>query len=342
MLRLHRHRPQRHILQTRLVRQLLNSLRRFNRLCQIQFRDPATRRRKREARGLHFEAGVRQPPFDHAGRLPRPRDPLPSSRHGSAAIKNRHRSNLHFSQSPCTLLMSCSRRRLRLPSTQGGCMLIDAHVHLFSRRFYQFWADEARVPIEQTAETLKAEIPDDDSVPLGERWIAELDKYKVDRCVLISSVTGDGGALGKTVQKHPSRLSGLFYLNPTLQDAMQRVRRGVEEAGLRGACFFPAMHHYQPDDERLHPIFATLDRAGVVAFVHLGMFKMPIQEKLGLPPSADLKYSNPIALHSVCNAFQNLKFIIPHFGSGFFQETLMLGTLCKNVYIDTSSSNSWI
>ncbi|HLX62230.1 MAG TPA: amidohydrolase family protein [Planctomycetota bacterium] len=221
-------------------------------------------------------------------------------------------------------------------------MLIDAHVHLFSRRFYQFWADEARVPIEQTAETLKAEIPDDDSVPLGERWIAELDKYKVDRCVLISSVTGDGGALGKTVQKHPSRLSGLFYLNPTLQDAMQRVRRGVEEAGLRGACFFPAMHHYQPDDERLHPIFATLDRAGVVAFVHLGMFKMPIQEKLGLPPSADLKYSNPIALHSVCNAFQNLKFIIPHFGSGFFQETLMLGTLCKNVYIDTSSSNSWI
>jgi uncharacterized protein len=34
--------------------------------------------------------------------------------------------------------------------------------------------------------------------------------------------------------------------------------------------------------------------------------------------------------------------VIPHFGAGFFRETLMAGAQCSNVYVDTSSSNSWI
>ena len=70
-------------------------------------------------------------------------------------------------------------------------MLIDSHVHLFSRRFYQFWADEARVPLEKLAELTQANVPDtDECLPLAERWIAEFDKHGVNRAVLISSVTG--------------------------------------------------------------------------------------------------------------------------------------------------------
>ena len=33
---------------------------------------------------------------------------------------------------------------------------------------------------------------------------------------------------------------------------------------------------------------------------------------------------------------------MPHFGAGFFREALMLADLCPNVYLDTSSSNSWM
>ena len=39
---------------------------------------------------------------------------------------------------------------------------------------------------------------------------------------------------------------------------------------------------------------------------------------------------------------RKLMFIVPHFGGGYFHETLMLGHQAKNVYVDTSSSNSWI
>jgi predicted TIM-barrel fold metal-dependent hydrolase len=34
--------------------------------------------------------------------------------------------------------------------------------------------------------------------------------------------------------------------------------------------------------------------------------------------------------------------IVPHFGAGLLREALMLADLCPNVYLDTSSSNSWI
>ena len=33
---------------------------------------------------------------------------------------------------------------------------------------------------------------------------------------------------------------------------------------------------------------------------------------------------------------------MPHFGAGYFREALMLADLCSNVYLDTSSTNSWM
>ena len=33
--------------------------------------------------------------------------------------------------------------------------------------------------------------------------------------------------------------------------------------------------------------------------------------------------------------------MVPHFGAGYFREALMLCDLCPNIYLDTSSSNSW-
>ena len=40
--------------------------------------------------------------------------------------------------------------------------------------------------------------------------------------------------------------------------------------------------------------------------------------------------------------YSHLRFVIPHFGAGYFREALMLCDLCPNVYLDTSSSNSWM
>jgi hypothetical protein len=55
-----------------------------------------------------------------------------------------------------------------------------------------------------------------------------------------------------------------------------------------------------------------------------------------------MRYSNPIDLHAVALEFPRVNFAIPHFGAGYFREALMLCDLCPNVYLDTSSSNSWM
>jgi len=47
-------------------------------------------------------------------------------------------------------------------------------------------------------------------------------------------------------------------------------------------------------------------------------------------------------LHAIALTYPQVRFIVPHFGAGFFREALMLVDLCPNVYLDTSSSNSWM
>ena len=67
-----------------------------------------------------------------------------------------------------------------------------------------------------------------------------------------------------------------------------------------------------------------------------------MRAKLGLPSQFDMRYSNPIDLHAVASRYPNVPIIVPHFGAGYFREALMLGDLCPNVYVDTSSSNRWV
>jgi predicted TIM-barrel fold metal-dependent hydrolase len=67
-----------------------------------------------------------------------------------------------------------------------------------------------------------------------------------------------------------------------------------------------------------------------------------LRDALGLPRVYDSRFANPLDLQVVANRFPQIKFILPHFGCGFFRETLMLGLQCENVYVDTSSSNNWM
>ena len=81
---------------------------------------------------------------------------------------------------------------------------------------------------------------------------------------------------------------------------------------------------------------------GKAVFVHCGVLTVGVRKKLGLPSPFDMRFSNPLDLHAPALRYPNLKFVIPHFGAGYLREALMLADLCPNVYLDTSSSNSWM
>ncbi len=177
---------------------------------------------------------------------------------------------------------------------------------------------------------------------LAARWVDELDRYGVGRIALMASLPGDERAAAAAAAAFPDRIYGYFMLDPLSDDAVARAKHAFDDLGLQGVCLFPAMHRFSDRDERLSAVYRLAGQVpGRVVFVHMGMLTVGVRAKLGLPCPFDMAYSNPIDLHGVALAHPETNFVLPHFGAGYLREALMLATLAPNVYLDTSSSNSW-
>ena len=234
-----------------------------------------------------------------------------------------------------------------MQSPFGDIRLLDAHAHFFSVPFFRQLATAAeptRAPDEAyqaLGERIGWELPPPDPVALGRRWVDEMDRHGVERMVLIASLPGDEDSISAAVAAFPNRIIGYFMLDPTLADAADRTRRALA-LGLKGVCLFPAMHHFHVWDPQCIPIYEAARAAGALVFTHFGILKIGVRDKLGLPSRFDMHFSNPLDLHRVAKDFPEVPFVIPHFGCGFLREALMVGDLCGNVCVDTSSSNAWV
>ena len=229
----------------------------------------------------------------------------------------------------------------------GNLRLIDAHTHFFSYQFFQTFARlagqslPAEAPLTAVAQRLGIEIPPEDAIHLGQRWVGEMDTYGLERLVMFTSVPGDHPSVATAVQAFPERIIGYIMLDPTQPTAIKALRDAVQH-GLKGVTLFPAMHHFHADDERVYPLYQAASELNIPVFVHFGVLQVSIRDKLGLPNVFDLRYANPIDLHKVAIDFPGVNFIVPHFGCGYFREALMLGAQAPNIYVDTSSSNAWL
>ncbi len=217
----------------------------------------------------------------------------------------------------------------------GECAVWDAHVHFFSRRFFDSLASQTGRPPGEIATTLGWELAPADPVALGARWLTELDRYGVAGAAAIASIPGDEASVTAAASISGGRLLPYAMINPLAE-------KPPVLAGLRAFCFFPAMHGYSIHDARLEPLLAQAAAQRALVFVHCGVLTVGVRKKLGLPSPFDMRYSNPIDLQGVALRYPNVNFVIPHFGAGYFREALMVADLCPNIYLDTSSSNSWM
>jgi len=220
----------------------------------------------------------------------------------------------------------------------------DAHCHFFSTTFFSALAGQRGRG--DTVPKLCSELQwDDPGAPeaLADRWVRELDANDVARAALIASVPGDEASVASAIASHPTRFVGFFMLDPSASDAADRTRRAMGELGLRCLCLFPAMHHVPLSDSRVQELVEiAAGHPGTAVFVHCGVLSVGVRRKLGLPSKFDLRLGDPLGVARLALAHPNLPFIIPHFGAGMFREALMAADTCANIYLDTSSSNSWI
>ena len=225
-------------------------------------------------------------------------------------------------------------------------MLCDAHCHFFSARFLELLtqgtpAAAAGDPAAGVAANLGWDPPGAPEA-LADRWVEELDRHKVGRAALIASIPGDESSVRTAVARHPSRLVGFFMFNPAPGNVRERLDPLLADGTLRAVALFPAMHHYRLDDAVVADVFEAAQAAGSAVFVHCGVLTVGVRKRLGLPSPFDLRLGDPLAVAAVASRYPAVPVILPHFGAGMFREALMAAAQCPNIYLDTSSSNSWM
>ena len=234
----------------------------------------------------------------------------------------------------------------------------DSHCHFFSTAFFSALgralpdrsdrsrsAAEADVAIDRASDEALARLGwEAPGTPeqLADRWVRELDHRRVSRAALIASVPGDAESVAAAVARHPTRLVGFFMVDPTLPDAHVPAADAIDRGRLTAICLFPAMHRFSLHDERVKTLFdVAAARPGTAVFVHCGVLSVGARTRLGLPSPFDIRFGNPLDLHALASSHPSVPIIVPHFGAGLFREALMLADLCRNVMLDTSSSNGW-
>lgn len=225
--------------------------------------------------------------------------------------------------------------------------LFDFHAHFFARPFFDALAAQSPQegsPEEKLVRVTSAtgiELPSEDVKEHTARWLAELDRHGVARMAAFASLPEEVPAVAEAAKASDGRLVPFSLVNPCAEDAPSKVERLISELGFRGVLMFPAMHHYAIDGREARAVFEVLARHKAPAFVHCGLLVVKLRDLLGLPRVQDMQFANPLSLIPAANAHPEVPFIIPHFGAGLFREVLLAGAQCENVYVDTSSTNSW-
>lgn len=216
----------------------------------------------------------------------------------------------------------------------GDFTVSDAHAHFFSRRFFNSLAAQSGKTVQDVAVALAWDLPPEEPDELAARWAAELDGYGVSQAAMIASIPGDEASVFAARAAHP-RFLAYAMVNPLAENA-------AVVPGLDAICLFPAMHRFSLHDPKVQPLLDQAADENCAVFVHCGALTVGFRRKLGLPSPFDMRFSNPLDLHAIAVRHPRVPFILPHFGAGYLREALMLADLCPNVYLDTSSSNSWM
>lgn len=229
----------------------------------------------------------------------------------------------------------------------GLFKIFDAHVHFYSNAYFRFLVRQKpnRADLSSELRTIASkghiEIPGEDPAQLAKRWIEVIDKWKIEKILLIASIPGDEESVVKAVAAYPDRCSGLFTIDPNSNLLMENAQKQLKENKLRGMVLYPSLYQISVNDEWLYSLYALAQETNAVIMAQFGKLLMRPREFAGLATPFNDAFANPIELIPVAKKFPKLRFIIPNFGAGRFDEVLQVGEHCPNVYIDTAGSNSW-
>lgn len=144
----------------------------------------------------------------------------------------------------------------------------------------------------------------------------------------------DSADIAAGAARHNDILIPYGSVDPRRADALDRIRRLVDDSGVRGFKFHPTVQGFDPSDEQYYPLYAAIQDAGVPALFHTGQTGIGA----GLPGGYGFRLglSNPILLDSVAADFPDLQIIMAHPSVPWQDEALSVATHKHNTWIDLS------
>ena len=123
-------------------------------------------------------------------------------------------------------------------------------------------------------------------------------------------------------------------VDPGRPDAVERVRRLIDEHGVKGFKFHPNLQEFFPNDRSAYPVYEVIAEARLPALFHTGHSGMGT----GLPGGGGLrlKYSNPLCLDDVAADFPELPIVLAHPSFPWQDEAISICLHKENIWIDLS------
>jgi uncharacterized protein len=217
-------------------------------------------------------------------------------------------------------------------------MLFNAHVHMsqWGRDFSQELADVHLAQFQGKTSWLTGKPWTADGWCVdGETLIGHMDAAGVDRALVMCLAYVPVGAYDPSMgdyiaglcRQWPDRLIGFYSANPLGGRAeADRLRRAVEELGLKGLKMLPSYNYAAINDRRIWPLYETAAELGVPLTLHTGWSS--------LPAGKSLAYDHPLYIEDALVDFPTLRPILAHCGFAWSELVLMLMAKNPNVAAD--------
>jgi predicted TIM-barrel fold metal-dependent hydrolase len=168
-----------------------------------------------------------------------------------------------------------------------------------------------------------------------ETFLLELDVSGLDRAVLlpIDCTSTRGAPIWSNEQiaelcRMNERFIGFASVDPHQPDALAKLKRAIEDLGLRGLKLAPGIQEFYPNDPALYPLYEKAQELGIPILFHAGMT---------WEPRAKAEYGRPIYFEDVAYDFPELKIVLAHLAWPWVVEAVALALKYPNVYLDTSA-----
>ena len=159
----------------------------------------------------------------------------------------------------------------------------------------------------------------------------------VDRAIVFgirafaTGVASPNDFTAEWVANAPDKLIGFMAIDPAEEGCPDEIDRCLE-LGLRGIKIYPMLGRYDPTDPTIFAVYEKAQR-----------LRLPILSHFGAHPNprAMLKYSHPLLVDEIAQAFPDLKFVIAHMAHPWQRDCALVLRKHPNVYADVSGSG-WV